>query len=213
MKRTGLLLAVMLVIVVNLVALSGVWFNRTGAPDAVVTLTERELLLMPSEDDDSGIALRLSWSSEDPEERWDNPWLDRDKLEELGFNCPPADIDHNVSQHRQLFVVLEYREEEIEPVEASRLSAVDAGRDPEELRRLYPDRARYIITPADVRLRYLHDAPEGEKLAGRVQRLLPPLIHVPRNHRALFTGVEGEPSYRVTLRYGRRHEPWILAVE
>ncbi len=209
MKRTGLLLTITLVIVVNLVALFSVWFNRTGAPDAEITLNERELPLVPREDDDSGMALRLTRRDKDDE----TPWLDRSKLEELGFDCPPAEIGHDFIQHRKLFIVLELREDATAPAEASRLFAMDAGPDPEELRRIYPDRARYIITSAVVQLRYQPDAPEGERLTGRIQRLLPPMIHVPKEYSALFTGAEAEPSYRVTLRYGRRHEPWILAVE
>jgi hypothetical protein len=209
MKRTGLLLAIMLVIIANLVALSGVWFNRTGAPDSVITLTERELPLMPREDDDSGIAVRLNWRNEDDA----TPWLDRDKLQELGFACPPHDFEHDIIQVRKLFVVLEYREEESDPPDASRLFAIDAGPSPEELRRSYPDRARYIITSAVVNMRFRSDPADGEKLRGTIRPLLPQLIHVPKTHRAHFTGTEGDLSYRVTLRYGRRHEPWILDVE
>jgi hypothetical protein len=199
----------MLVIVANLAALSGVWFNRTGQPDAVVTLTERELPLMPRGDDDSGVALKLTWRSEDG----GDSWLDRDKLDELGFDIPHSGIDRYISQYRKLFAVLEYREGCDEPEKLPCLYAIDAGRDSKQLRRSYADRARYIIAPAAVQLRYQLDRPDGEKLTGRVQRLLLPMIHVPAEHGTPFTGAGADLSYRVTLRYGRRHEPWILAVE
>jgi hypothetical protein len=213
----------MLVIITNLVVLSGVWFNRTGAPDAVVTLTERELPMLQVRDDDSGIALRLSRNIEDREKRSNEAWLDRAKLEKLGFDCPSADIDHNYFQDRKLFLVLDYREEDVQAQHGSRLFAIDAGQDPEELRRAYPDRGRYIIAPGVVQLRYRPDTPEGEVLGGRIRQLLPSLIHVPTAHNALFKRLSAQglpdepgdhpPRYGVTLRYGRRLEPWIVDVK
>jgi hypothetical protein len=153
--------------------------------------------------------LRLTWRSE---ENGDS-WLDRAKLEELGFDLPQSGIDRYISLYRKLFAVLEYREEHVGPEKMPRLFVIDAGRDAEELRRSYTDRARYIIVPAVVQLRYQPDSPNGERLTGRVQRLLPSMIHVPKEHSAPFIGADADISYRVTLRYGRRHEPWILSVE
>lgn len=204
MKRIGLLLAIMLVIIANLVALSGAWYNRGGIPDAEVRLSERELALFSSSEDDSGVALRLEFKSEE---------LDRAKLEELGFDGPPPGHDNHYRRWLQLFVVLELLEE-VE--EGSRLTARDVGLDREELRRSYPNRERYILTPGVVMIRHDPDAVEHEKLTGRIQRLLPPMIHVPKQHSGLLADLErgaDASRYAVTLRYGRRLEPWVVRVE
>jgi hypothetical protein len=107
--------------------------------------------------------------------------------------------------------------------EASRLFVVDAGLDAEELRRRYPDRRRYALAPALVRL-YLDARDEGPvTLGGYVQKLLVEWIHVPvrlRHGLGPTAGVvfpdsdpdEG-PSYRAVLAFGRRYEPILEELE
>ncbi|MEM7481681.1 MAG: DUF4824 family protein [Acidobacteriota bacterium] len=74
-----------LLLAANLVALGGVLWNRTGDPEAVVVLTERELELpgrWREEMEDSGLSLHLRW-------RHDNlstANFDADKLRRLGFD-------------------------------------------------------------------------------------------------------------------------------
>jgi hypothetical protein len=212
MKRTGLFLAIMLVIVVNIAALAGVWYNRTGPPDAVITLTERELPLFNAQEDDSGIALRIAYRRAESDQN--ETWLDRAKLEELGFDYPEGEVARNFHLIRTLFLVLELEDEAEES--KSRLIAMDAGIDAEELRRRYGDRSRYIIAPGIVRLFLDRDEEDEEKLNANVQHLLTSLIHVPKTHSAFLAGLEegdGTPRYAVTLRYGRKLEPWVVKVE
>jgi len=65
-------------------------------------------------------------------------------------------------------------------VEATRLFAVDAGRDRHALRERYPDTARHAVVPATVRLHRIdveHDEPAY--LTGSVEQILVDRIHVP----------------------------------
>jgi hypothetical protein len=217
MKRAGLLLAVMLVIIANLIALSGVWYNRGGAPSSVITITERELPLFTSNEDDSGVALRMKWLRADHREPGGDDWLDRAKLEELGFDCPPTGLEHDIRDWRKVLVVIELQDN---AKEGSTLAPVDAGLDHDSLRRMYSDRERHIIAPGVVQMRHNPDAERGKKLTGRIQYLLPAMIHVPKVHAGYLSGLEerspdaeGPPRYAVTLRYGRRLEPWVIKVE
>lgn len=89
-----------LVLLVNVVALAGVAWNRGGEPEAVLTLGERELRLPPAwryGREDSGLALSLHWRvtqelQDDGEKFAFEPgayvpvdWLDADRLAALGF--------------------------------------------------------------------------------------------------------------------------------
>ncbi len=100
----------------------------------------------------------------------------------------------------------------------SRLVAIDAGTDAVALRARYPDGGQYLITPAefDVGYRYRSPGESDAKTRGYIRRILVDSIHVPAAHhqaikQAARRGANG-PGYRVTLHYGRRHEPWIAGV-
>jgi hypothetical protein len=79
------------VILANAVALVGVARNRSGEPEAEVLLTERELPFAPWTDETTGVFLRLEWQRSLPGSKVETPWLDRAKLESLGFDgsVPP----------------------------------------------------------------------------------------------------------------------------
>ncbi len=118
-------LGIALIVVTNMVALGGVAYNRAGQPEAVVTLSERELG-MPYRygmlRENTGIQLHLNCRIED------NPsytygysdcsgipeWFDRDKLIELGFGLrseSEADTDRRSYRSelpRPVYVVLEF---------------------------------------------------------------------------------------------------------
>jgi len=123
-------------------------------------------------------------------------------------------------------------------VAASRLFAVDVGNDPKKLRVQYPDRSRYIITPARVRL-HLDDASRiqgilrgAAKLTGSIEEMQTDTIQVPRDKSGEFHTIQYRdrqypyspyfeeraeekprpPRYAVRLNYGRRYEPWIYTV-
>ncbi|MEE8183931.1 MAG: DUF4824 family protein, partial [Acidobacteriota bacterium] len=113
MKRFGKLLVFILVVAANAVILSGVAYNRSGEPDSAIHLTERELSVSRSGEENSGISLSLRWAVQG---YWlDGPgWFGREKLEEIGFYCgiplddPLAGTRYRNMLSRETFVVLEY---------------------------------------------------------------------------------------------------------
>jgi len=201
------------VVLANAVALVGVARNRAGTPEAEVRLTERELPLSPWTDESTGAFLQLEWQRSFPGSKIETPWFDRAKLESLGFNCScPAEGKDARERYgrmvpRSAFIVLEYdgpawrlwleaREAEPEKkdalpenarVSASRLVPIDVGRDPDQLRRRYPDRTRCLIVPAIVAPRWtLLEEHEGARdgkavLSGRIRSILVSEVHVPKD--------------------------------
>jgi hypothetical protein len=120
MKRASLIASAAIVVVANGLALLHAARNRTGTPEAEMTLTQRELQYFNrSTADDSGVTLSLEWT--DPSSfPWpaqvQNPaiWLDQRKLRSLGFACsvnaasPDAGRYYQRQRPRQVFVALEY---------------------------------------------------------------------------------------------------------
>lgn len=103
-QRKILLAGLALIAAANLTALSGAIYNRSGEPEAVLELTERELALPQRHgfgEENSGLALSLAWriaaeAGDDPYQtsytQWSPaPWLTPEKLQALGFALP-ADI-------------------------------------------------------------------------------------------------------------------------
>jgi len=111
-RERGLLLAAALVIATNIVVLTGVGLNRRGTPDASLDLTERELRLGYAGSENTGLSLDLEWNGggwgAGPE------WLDRPKLEALGFDCSKplddeeAELWYDKALPLQRYAVLEY---------------------------------------------------------------------------------------------------------
>jgi hypothetical protein len=120
----------------------------------------------------------------------------------------------------------------------SRLFVVDVGNDASLLRQKYSERSRYIITPAKVRLSYQYKnndsvPPSIERLEGEISEILIDEINVPLAKRKvldqLLNAEKGKelnlgsyqyyydrqqpPDYTVTLRYGKRYEPWIVDIQ
>jgi len=108
-----------LIALTNAVALIGVAWNRSGEPQALLQLTQRELQLPYSSynrRDNSGLALEMQWrvlgaeSDEASLHAWQYPgmggspeWLDTAKLEALGFDASEADaFDDSRRRNRQL---------------------------------------------------------------------------------------------------------------
>lgn len=122
-RRTALLAGLALILLTNAVALGGVWWNRSGEPDSVLTLSERELRVEPRPGgENSGLALALEWrvvpfeETEAPFGAWvwadraSNPaWLDLDKMRKLGFEPgPPSEEPRSsVERSREVLIVLE----------------------------------------------------------------------------------------------------------
>ncbi len=112
-----------LLLAVNIIVLLGVAANRSGKPEAVIELTERELRLpYETNDENSGLALQLKWriirDSEDGIAyygNWGSPaWFNAQKLAELGFTidestCPRANSKREKAPlPKDAFIVLEY---------------------------------------------------------------------------------------------------------
>lgn len=111
----------------------------------------------------------------------------------------------------------------------SRLFIIDAGNDPAFLRMQYTDRSHYIIIPATVRVSYYgsYASPGASKssIRGYITLLIDE-INVPNNLHKQFdkrqpqNTVSTEPPfvyesglhYDVSLRTGKRYEPWIVDI-
>ncbi len=118
MKRFGLYIAIAIVMITNVIILSGVAYNRSGNPEFSIDLTERELPLKHISKENSGLFLSLNWNmqgktingSNSPK----NNWLNKSKLEQLGFNTSfPLDTKRSWEQYysqlpKEAFIVLEY---------------------------------------------------------------------------------------------------------
>ncbi len=98
-RKHTLITGVALILLTNAVALLGVAWNRSGDPESMLKLTQRELH-QPNGDmshDNSGMALKLAWrvAAADPESaiNWSYAgaggtpeWLDEAKMASLGFD-------------------------------------------------------------------------------------------------------------------------------
>lgn len=110
-----------ILVATNIVVLSGVAFNRSGNPEAQITLTERELQLSYRiHEENSGLALRLAWRTLGKDEDynyspdWRSPaWFSSEKLKELGFNIDnhlkweDNIIFYKLPIPKEVFIVLE----------------------------------------------------------------------------------------------------------
>ncbi|MGE4543983.1 MAG: DUF4824 family protein [Pedobacter sp.] len=273
MNRRYLYAALGLLLLVNAVVLVGVARNRSGVPDASLTLSERELPLSWDfrDRENTGVSLQLNVNFDNEEQQWFN----ESKLAELGFDTR-HDREEELGYTKRVlpkkaFVVLEYegeawqryRQRQLDEIAAiplkvaqgklesedaerqikekrfqlsvvSRLFSVDAGLDPGVFRDKYPDRARYIIVPAQVRM-HIDRRPKssgqgGGIVSGRVQRILVNQVHVPRIfHRQLQTLPQkariqpgytyynpedpAQIRYHVQIAFGQRLEPWITEIK
>ena len=114
-----------IILLTNVVALGGVAYNRSGEPDAVVELTERELYKAYRsgiERENTGLRLSISCRIETTENGFSagnsncsgSPrWLDKEKLIELGFEFKPYDKSNSQQYYfrvlpKDVYLVLEY---------------------------------------------------------------------------------------------------------
>ncbi len=231
MKLTSLLAAVAIVLVADSVALMHARANRTGAAEAEIILTQRELTPSYAADDDSGVTLDLQWIrlGSWPDDT-QTSWLDTKHLRELGFDTtvPPTDAAaaefYRRQRPRRAFVALENdgpawqkwneavvrRDSESsvspqftrrQPVDTTYLIAIDAGTDPARLRASHPDRQSTIIVPAVIRID-LEPFYAGEGAASRAP--------VARRDPRVVGGIQEIPSsIHVPLEFsdGFRHLP------
>ena len=227
------LVAALLPVVVTGTTLGGVAWNRSSGREPIV-LTDRELPLRSPSDENSGrsvwIRHQASW--------WGGvPWLTAAKLAALGFDTtvdaasPDAEAHYRRALRRRVYVALELggpawqawlREYELNMrqwapdaeikrnfEDSPRLVPIDAGLDAATLAAKYPDARTHLITRGVVRV--IVYAPTGERprLSGVVETIAPDTLHLP----AYLGRQIGTKPYRVSVRYGRRFEPWIVGVE
>lgn len=122
-KYTGMFVGLVLVVASNASALALIYYNRSGEPDARLTLSQRELQLpyyfSRFDRENSGIAFKLNWrvlnNGIEYASHWSNPqWLNENKLKELGFDTGLAGDKRNAyNRYRRMlpheaYVVLEY---------------------------------------------------------------------------------------------------------
>ncbi len=99
MTNRGVLVAAGTLVAANLLILGGVMRNRAGNPDAVVRLSERELVSWGDQSlgAEPFLNLRVQWTMATRPDG--GPWFDRAKLESLGNTALPAADD--TAAHRQ----------------------------------------------------------------------------------------------------------------
>lgn len=241
MRRLLIWTAVAIVLVANTWALLSAWQNRRVARGGTLELTERELRLAAMPLESTVVLLHLEWDVLSGNARNQGPpqWLDAKKLAELGFDCTLPVTNayarrfYNSMSATPVFLVLEYqgdawRQAPAQRNRKTRLFVVDAGRDPQRLRTLFPDTTRYALARGLVRpFLQIREGPDDPPLAvprlrGWIQ-LLPGQIFVPLPYGRLLqpfvshdlSGREQEerdPRFAVTVSWGAHYEPWITAV-
>ena len=111
-RRHGLLAGLALILLINAIALAGVWYNRSGEPDSRLPLSERELSRTYQNSENSGLALQLQWrmlAGPDGDLRY-NRHLDEAQMQRLGFPArSAADCEPRCRRQaaREVLVVLE----------------------------------------------------------------------------------------------------------
>ena len=214
--RSPLWLAGASVVVANAVALYHGACNQWGPPEAEIEMTERELRLNYSREDNSGLSLWINWVTYGS----GMDWLDPARTATLGFPAGARDWEAaNRIPPREGYVALEYdgdawRASKPNPASAatsSRLVSVDADADPVRLRTRHSDRGRVIIVHASFRV-YL-DARNSALRAG-IGRLLPASVSVPPSFRGALTASmpAGYPRFAARLAVGRDYEPYVTGV-
>lgn len=109
-----------------------------------------------------------------------------------------------------------------EESELSHLFAVDAGTDLNVLRQRYPDRARYAIVQGTIASAF-DRVGNAFEMRGYLKDLSADTLNVPYEHRSQLTAADNGRSPRdnardelkgaaVTVAFGRRLEPWIIAI-
>jgi hypothetical protein len=120
MPQRGFWWAAALVVASNIGAWGLAALNRTGEPEAVLVLTERELRLPDREADNTALWLELVFdrpgAAGQPRLPAEAGWFDRDRLATIGFDCSRAvTAEHESFYRRQppraTYAALEYEGE------------------------------------------------------------------------------------------------------
>lgn len=103
-----------LILLTNIIVISGAWYNRSGEPDTLIELTERELALREWDlEENSGLSLHLTWTVR--YYSYESQFLlGPEKLKELGYDLIDSDDPDAIEQYvrkqlpRPAWVVLEF---------------------------------------------------------------------------------------------------------
>jgi Domain of unknown function (DUF4824) len=271
-RKHTLIAGLALILLTNAVALLGVYWNRSGEPESLLTLTQRELQQpygWGMDRENSGVSLQIHWRVLSGEKSrpffysgGSPAWLDQAKMFSLGFEVNPSKdmlYDYRWSSQqlsREVLLVLEldgsaYREslqraqqyaaeqdaklaalpddramqanaknahEQVtrEEQDNSRLFAIDAGLDLNQLRAQYPDRNRYAIVSAQVR----PSVGEQGRIAGYIDKISIDEINVPHEFHAAFDSrvrpvigrTSGQRTFEASVAFGQRLEPWLVGI-
>jgi hypothetical protein len=107
-----------------------------------------------------------------------------------------------------------------EETSATRLFVVDAGPEADALRARYPDRQRYAIVKGRINLAVVGN-PGRKRLLGMLAETDVTVVRVPHAYRALVEpytrsqqySSDHAPRFSATVNFGRRFEPWIVALD
>jgi hypothetical protein len=213
MKNASLLACGAVVLAANGLALLHAARNRSGQPDAEITLTERDVSFLRNEDD-SGVTLLLNIRGLPNFRPYGRPlpaqdWVDRARLISLGFDCSvePGEKRAREFYERQVprsaFMAIE--------AQPDGLAAIDAAADAGELRVRHPDRNAVVIQPAVIRIQFRDDGKQP-RIAGYFDSVYRP-IHIPQPFSETLRGLRGaHPAYRVNLKFGSLLDPWVTGV-
>jgi hypothetical protein len=217
MRGHGLWWAAALVVATNLGAWGFAVANRSGEPEAVLQLTERELRLPAKDADNTALTLELVFErlqhgpvtgSGRPQHE-DAGWFDRARLQAIGFDCrlpvTPENARHYRAQPpRTTFAALEFegvewqaqiqRAREKDPLLDTHLVAIDVDNDSAALRRRHPDRRSVAIVKATAALQFVSNPGQPPFLMGRVSGALPGEINVPREWRPPLERYQTAPA-------------------
>lgn len=110
-RHKALLAGATLILLTNIIVITGALGNRSGKPECVLILTERELPMNYQRQENSGLSLQLTVGGFYVHNR---NWLDMAKMTELGFKPVDPEDRQTVQQYTQkalpksVYVVLEY---------------------------------------------------------------------------------------------------------
>ena len=105
------------VLMINAIILGGVLYNRSSGMQPAISLTERELPISYSSEENTGLSLQFRWhqpNRREDEQEEGAAWFDKAKLEAVGYDChvglddPSADIYYRKALPRRAYVVFEY---------------------------------------------------------------------------------------------------------
>jgi hypothetical protein len=103
----------------------------------------------------------------------------------------------------------------------SRLVAIDADARMATLTQRYADARRYLITAASMRVRLQRPRNGPPYIVGELQQIFPNTLHVPSSlartlrliGQARQKDHDARHTFHVSVRYGRRGEPWVVDVD